>query len=270
MDASLRDELKAFTTELAFASGELIMRYWRGEDMHVERKADSTPVTDADRGAEQLMRKMIAERYPAHGIIAEEFGNERENAEFVWVLDPIDGTKSFISHVPLFGTLIALLHKGEPVLGCIHQPVLGELLIGDNETCILNGSPTRVRPCPDLSKAVISTTDPALFAQGKHHVPGLDRLAEEAWLTRSWGDCYGYLLVATGRVDLMLDPVLETWDLMALIPIIRGAGGVITDWYGNEPTQGRFAEGATGNPGSRSAVVAGPEVHRAALGVLLG
>ena len=203
MDAELHNELKAFTTELAQASGELILRYWRGDDLHVERKSDATPVTEADRGAEQLMRKMIAERYPEHGIIAEEFGNEREDAEFVWVLDPIDGTKSFISHVPLFGTLIALLHKGEPVLGCIHQPVLGELLIGDNQTTTLNGQAVTVRPCPDLAQAVISTTDPAQFAPGKYHVPGLDKLANAAWLTRSWGDCYGYLLLATGpdRLD---------------------------------------------------------------------
>lgn len=271
MDASLRDEMKAFMTELAKASGELILRYWRDEEhLRVERKADSTPVTEADRGAERLMRKMIAERYPAHGIIAEEFGNERADAEFVWVLDPIDGTKSFISHVPLFGTLIALLHRGEPVLGCIHQPVLGELLIGDNETCTLNGKLTGVRPCPELAQAVVSTTDPALFAAGRHHVPGLDKLAEKAWLTRAWGDCYGYLLVATGRADLMLDPVLETWDLMALIPIIRGAGGVITDWYGQDAATGRYAEGANGSPGSRSAVAGGPDVHRATLGVLLG
>ncbi len=258
MDASLRDELKAFMTELAQASGELILRYWREDDLHVERKADSTPVTDADRGAEQLMRAMIAKNYPTHGIIAEEFGNEREDAEFVWVLDPIDGTKSFISHVPLFGTLIALLHRGEPVLGCIHQPVLGELLIGDNATTTLNGRPVSVRPCPSLDQAVISTTDPALLAQGKHHVPGLDKLAEAAWLTRAWGDCYGYFLVATGRADLMLDPVLETWDLMALIPVIRGAGGLITDWQGGDAAQGR------------SALAGSPDVHRAALGVLLG
>ncbi|QYY35191.1 histidinol-phosphatase [Ruficoccus sp. ZRK36] len=272
MDASLRDELKAFMTELAMASGELIMRYWRDEDnLHVERKADSTPVTEADRGAEKLMRAMIAERYPTHGIIAEEFGNEREDAEFVWVLDPIDGTKSFISHVPLFGTLIALMHKGQPLLGCIHQPVLGELLIGDGETCTLNGQRAQVRPCAELSQAVLTTTDPALFAQGQHHVAGLDKLAGEVWLTRAWGDCYGYLLVATGRADAMLDPVLETWDLMALIPIIRGAGGVITDWYGEDPVTGRSAEGAAGaSANSCSAIAAGVDVHRATLGVLLG
>lgn len=257
MDATLREELKAFIAELARASGELIMRYWNDGNVQVDRKADATPVTEADRGAERIMREMINQRYPAHGIIAEEFGNEREDADFVWVLDPIDGTKSFVGHVPLFGTLIGLLHKGEPVIGCIHQPVLGELLIGDNETATLNGKPVHVRDCEKLEAAVICTTDPELFNPAKG-IPGLSRLADAALLTRSWGDCYGYLLVATGRIDLMLDPVMEPWDVLPLIAIIRGAGGVITTWDGGDPAKGR------------SAVAAGPGIHPIIIDILDG
>ncbi|MEM8549935.1 MAG: histidinol-phosphatase [Verrucomicrobiota bacterium] len=257
MDIQLRQELKAFTEELARASGELILRYWHEDTFQVDRKADKTPVTDADREAEVLMRKMINERYPEHGIIAEEFPNEREDAEYVWVLDPIDGTKSFVGHVPLFGTLIGLLHQGVPAIGCIHQPLLKELAIGDNETTTLNGEPVRVRACEKLEDAILLTTDPCYIAPPSE-LDGLKRLAEKAWLTRCWGDCYGYLLVATGRADMMLDPDMAPWDLLPLIPVIKGAGGAITDWQGGEAYLGT------------SALACSPELQRAALGVLAG
>jgi myo-inositol-1(or 4)-monophosphatase len=177
------------------------------------------------------MRARIAKKFPTHGIIGEEFGTERGDAEFVWVLDPIDGTKSFITGVPLWGTLIALLHHGQPVLGCIHQPVARQLVLGDGATTTLNGRAVRTRACPRIEEATLLTSDP--FNPGKYQQQAaFDALARRAKLVRTWGDCYGYLLVATGFADVMLDPIMNPWDIAALVPVIRGAGGVITDWKG--------------------------------------
>ncbi len=250
------EELKAFTKELAQASGELIMRYWNADSYEIERKADTTPVTEADHEAERLMRAMIKERYPEHGIIAEEFGNENEDADFVWVLDPIDGTKSFVGHVPLFGTLIGMLYKNEPAIGCIHQPVLGELVIGDNKTTTLNDKPVKIRPCDELKEALLLTTDPIYFTP-ERELHGLAALSQKVYLNRAWGDCYGYLLVASGKADLMLDPEMAPWDILPVIPVIRGAGGIITDWQGNPATVG-----------TTSALAAPAEIHAAALEIL--
>ena len=226
--------LEAFVRELAEASGELIRRYFRAPGLTVDVKDDQTPVTDADRGAEDLMRQRILARFPDHGILAEEHGSERLDAEYVWVLDPIDGTKSFVSGVPLFGTLIGVLHRGQPILGAIHQPILRELCIGDGRTTTLNGRPVHVRPTARLSDAVLLASDTTTAAR---HQDGAawDRLVSKARWLRTWGDCYGYLLVATGQADVMTDPVMSPWDLLPLIPVIRGAGGIITDWQGNDP-----------------------------------
>jgi myo-inositol-1(or 4)-monophosphatase len=225
---------RPFIIELARRSGEFIRPHFAGADLAVEIKSDDTPVTAADRGAEELMRAMIAEKFPAHGIVGEEFGNERENAEWVWVLDPIDGTKAFVTGVPLWGTLIALKHDGRPVLGAIHQPVLGQLMIGDGAVTTLNERRCRVRETARIEDATLLTSDPlnpAKYQNGPAH----DALAARARLVRTWGDCYGYLLLAGGWADVMLDPVLAPWDMAALIPIVRGAGGVITDWHGGAP-----------------------------------
>lgn len=222
---------RAFLTELAEKSGTFIRPYFGNPALAVETKSDASPVTQADRGAEELMRALIAKKFPTHGILGEEFGSERTDAEFVWVLDPIDGTKSFISGVPLWGTLIALLHHGQPVLGCIHQPVLGQLLLGDNVTTTLNGRPVRTRATTDLASATLLTSDPLNPAHYQNG-PVFDALCKRARLVRTWGDCYGYLLVAGGWADVMLDPIMNPWDIAALIPVIRGAGGVITDWHG--------------------------------------
>ena len=222
---------REFMAELAEQSGAFIRPYFGKRDLAVELKADLTPVTEADRGAEKLMREMIATTFPTHGVIGEEFGTERPDAEFVWVLDPIDGTKSFTHGVPLFGTLIGLLHRGLPVLGCIHQPVLNELLVGDNVTATLNGKPAHVRGPREWSEVTLLTSDPVTAAKA----PGFAALAEKAKLVRTWGDCYGYLLVATGRADVMYDPIMNLWDIAALVPVIRGAGGLITDQRGKAP-----------------------------------
>jgi histidinol phosphatase-like enzyme (inositol monophosphatase family) len=222
-----------FLIDLAQLSGDLIRPYFGASSLRVDIKADETIVTKADRDAEALMREAIARRFPDHGILGEEYGAERPDAEFVWVLDPIDGTISFASASPLFGTLIALKHNGVPVVGCIHQPVLRQLLIGDNETATLNGAPVHVRPTPSLSAATLLITDIVDVAKYQDG-PAFDALMREVKLVRTWGDCYGYLLLATGHADIMCDPIMNPWDIAALIPIVQGAGGVITDWQGND------------------------------------
>jgi myo-inositol-1(or 4)-monophosphatase len=221
------DPYRAFMIELASLSGDYIRPYFGNSDLKVDVKADLSPVTAADRGAEKLMRGKIHRRFPGHGVVGEEEGSENPDAEFVWVLDPIDGTKSFTAAVPLFGTLIALLHEGQPVLGCIHQPVLRQLVVGDNRTTTLNGNPIRTRAVTKVEEATLLTSDPAVLARtdrGRAYAS----LMEKARLARTWGDCYGYLLVSGGWADVMFDPVMNLWDIAALVPVIRGAGGVIT------------------------------------------
>ncbi|MSU36710.1 MAG: histidinol-phosphatase [Pedosphaera sp.] len=224
-------DFQGFVNDLATASGEFILRYYRGSAMGTEFKADETPVTVADRGAEEIMRRMIEQRFPDHGVLGEELGTVRADAEFVWVLDPIDGTKSFITGVPLFTTLIGLLHHGRPVLGCIHQPVLKQLMIGNGTTTTLNNDAVRVRPCSSLASATLLTTDPLHPAQYQDGA-AFTQLAASVRLCRTFGDGYGYLLVASGWADVMVDPVLKPWDLLPLVPVMQGAGAVITDWQG--------------------------------------
>jgi histidinol phosphatase-like enzyme (inositol monophosphatase family) len=220
--------------ELAKLSGDFIRPHYGRTGLEVEIKKDQSPVTVADKGAEELMRKLIKGKYPEHGIIGEEFGSDRADAEFVWVLDPIDGTKSFISGVPLFGTLIALLHNGLPILGCINQPILGQMVVGDCESCTLNGRPVKARDVRRIEDATLLTSDPVVIARNTA-ARGYLPLMERAKLARMWGDCYGYLLIATGSADVMYDPLMNPWDIAALVPVILGAGGVITDSSGGPP-----------------------------------
>jgi histidinol phosphatase-like enzyme (inositol monophosphatase family) len=225
------DPYREFIVELAGLSGAFIRSFYGRDDLKVDMKADQSPVTAADRGAEELMREHIGRKFPSHGVVGEEFGTHRGDAEFVWVLDPIDGTKSFTASVPLFGTLIALIHQGQPALGCIHQPILGQLLVGDNTSTTLNGSAVRTRASRPIEDATLLTSDPAnllKYPGGR----GFQDLMGRARLARTWGDCYGYLLVATGKADVMYDPVMNLWDIAALVPVIRGAGGVITNSKG--------------------------------------
>lgn len=239
---------RTFISELAEKSGDLIRPLFANPALAVEIKSDASPVTAADKGAEQLLRRLIAAKFPSHGIIGEEFGNENPGAEFVWVLDPIDGTKSFISGVPLFGTLIALMHEGQPVLGAIHQPILRQLVIGDNHSTSLNGRTVRVRPTARIEETTLLMSDPTHPAKYQDG-PAFAELAGRARLVRSWGDCYGYLLVAAGFADIMVDPIMNPWDIQALIPVIRGAGGIITDWQGRDPVK------------AESIVAANPVLH---------
>jgi myo-inositol-1(or 4)-monophosphatase len=223
-----------FIVELAVQSGDFIRPYFRNPALTVETKSDASPVTLADRGAEMLLRDLIRKRFPTHGIVGEEFGSENERAEFVWVLDPIDGTKSFISGAPLWGTLIALLHQGQPALGLIHLVGLDQLLIGDGTTATLNDRPIHTRRTRRLAEATVLTSDTRNLAKYQN-AAACDRLVAQSGLFRTWGDCYGYALVAAGWADAMLDPIMNPWDIAALVPIIRGAGGTISDWRGGAP-----------------------------------
>jgi myo-inositol-1(or 4)-monophosphatase len=229
-------EYKIFSRKLADASAGIIKQYFR-TNVTIESKVDTSPVTIADKKAEEVMRELISKSYPEHGLIGEEFGSENENAEYVWVLDPIDGTKSFISGAYSFGTLIALLKNGKPILGVYNQPILNDFLIGDNQTTEINGTTTKVRECINLSDAVLLTTD-HLNVEKYQNIEKFNHLIKEVKLYRNWGDCYGYYLLATGYADIMIDPIMSPWDSLALIPIIKGSGGEISDYQGNDPSKG--------------------------------
>ena len=248
--------LKPFLAELTQLSAAVILKYYRSAELCVERKADDSPVTVADKEAEQAIIRHIHETFPEHGILAEESGNDRVDAEWVWVIDPIDGTKSFITGVPLFTTLIGLLHCGEPVLGCIHQPVLGQLCIGDNRQTTLNGQPVSVRPARNLADCTLLASDIVESAKVQDAI-SWNRLTDSVRMVRTWGDGYGYLLLACGFADIMTDAVLSPWDILPVLPVVRGAGAVVTDWQGGAKLP------------YNSAVAANPRIHRMVLDILL-
>jgi len=229
-------DFKSFTKKLSDESGIIIKNYFR-TPIKIDTKGDLSPVTLADKKAEEKMREMIMKEFPEHGILGEEFGVHNPDAEFHWVLDPIDGTKSFICGTTQFGTLIALLKKDVPILGAINQPVLNEFLIGDNKFTELNGKKVNVRDCKKLSEAVLITTD-ILDIEKYWNMDKFMHLIRQVKLFRGWGDCFGYYLLSTGFADVMIDPIMSVWDTMALIPIIKGAGGIITDYTGGDPAKG--------------------------------
>jgi inositol-phosphate phosphatase/L-galactose 1-phosphate phosphatase/histidinol-phosphatase len=221
----------ALAEELADAAGAVIRRYFR-QRIAVDDKSDLTPVTIADREAEAAMRRLIEARFPEHGIFGEEHGRTRPDAEYVWLLDPIDGTKSFISGIPLFGTLIALTWRGRPVLGVVDQPVSRERWVGAaGRPSTLNGAAIRTRPCRGLAAATLYCTSPDMYRGAD--AAGFDRLRRAVKLTRYGADCYAYAMLATGFVDLVVEGDLKPYDWSALVPVIEGAGGVMTDWQGN-------------------------------------
>jgi len=228
------DRYLALATQLADAAGTAIRPHFRAK-LAVEDKPDLSPVTIADRAAEAAMRRLILESFPDHGIIGEEFGAERADAEFVWVLDPIDGTKSFISGVPLFGTLIALAHGGRPIVGVIDQPISRERWVGaSGRPTLFNGAPTRSRPCAALAAATVFSTSPDMFrgADAAAHA----RVAAAAKLQRWGADCYAYGLLALGLIDIVIEASLKPYDFAAMLPIVAGAGGIASDWQGQELT----------------------------------
>lgn len=214
-------------------AGQVIRPLFRSA-LLVEAKGDASPVTEADRAAERAIRDLLAARLPTHGVIGEEYGNECAEAEWVWVLDPIDGTRAFVTGRPLFGTLIGLLHRGRPVLGIIDQPVTGERWIG------VAGQPTRLRsplggtagcrPCTTLDEAELSCTSPDMFDAAT--APRFAAVKAAARRTTWGGDCIAYGLLAIGLVDVVVDATMKPWDWAALVPVIEGAGGRCTDWAG--------------------------------------
>jgi inositol-phosphate phosphatase/L-galactose 1-phosphate phosphatase/histidinol-phosphatase len=251
-------EYLAFAHELADRAGEVVRRYYR-MPIAVDYKADESPVTIADREIEGVMRDLIRSRFPDHGIEGEEFASEHGEAELVWNLDPIDGTKAFLVGRPTFGTLISLLRAGRPVLGIIDQCILHERwvgILGEPSTC--NGSAIRVRSCPDLAHAVLSTTAPEMFKTAEEQT-AFARIAQAVRFPVYGGDCYAYGLLAMGFADLVVESDLDLHDFAALVPVIEGAGGIITDWAGQ--VLGRGSDGRVVAAGDR-------RVHAQALALL--
>jgi histidinol phosphatase-like enzyme (inositol monophosphatase family) len=230
-------DLDAFLVELNRASSAAILPLFRG-DHGLEDKggpAGFDPVTEADRGAEAAIRKLIAEHHPEHGVIGEEYGEDRPDAEFVWVLDPVDGTRAFVAGLPLWTTLIGLRHRGRPVLGSIGQPYLGELFIGSAGGSRLmsrsSSTPLKTRPCPDFSRAIIATTDPEACFNPAERQAWRD-LRKATRLARLGCDAYAYAMVASGTLDVVVESGLKSWDIEAAVPVIEGAGGCSSDWKG--------------------------------------
>ena len=218
---------------LADAAGGVVRRYFR-QPLSIEDKPDRTPVTIADREAEAAMRTLIAAHFPQDGILGEEGGATRGDAERVWVLDPIDGTKSFIAGIPLFGTLIALVEKGVPALGVIDQPILKERWLGATaRPTRFNGAPIRTRSCPALGAASLFATSPDMFGADRG---AFERLKAVVKTARFGADCYAYAMLASGFVDLVVEADLKSYDYCALAPVVAGAGGSMTDWHGRPLT----------------------------------
>lgn len=230
-------ELDAFLLELNRAAAGAILPLFRADHGLVDKGGARgfDPVTEADKGAERAIRALIAERYPDHGVIGEEYGEDRPDAPFVWVLDPVDGTRAFIAGLPLWCTLIGLRCEGRPVLGSIGQPYLDEVYIGHAgaSRLVARGTerPLRVRPCPKLTDALIATTDPEACFTGAE-LGAWTQVRAAARLARLGCDAYAYAMVAAGTMDLVVEAGLKAWDIEAAIPVIEGAGGLVTDWRG--------------------------------------
>jgi len=228
-----------FAADLARAAGAVAMRYYQTQ-LPVEWKADRTPVTAADRESEKLIRDGIDRLYPHDGILGEELGERRGRSGKNWIVDPIDGTKSFLQGVPLWGVLIGLEGPEGPEMGIVYLPALDELVCAARgQGCLWNGKPAKVSPVTDLSQACFSYTSLETFQKaGPEVAASWPRLQAASRLQRGWGDCYGHVLVATGRADAMFDPVLAAWDCAPFLPILEEAGGSFTDWKGNRTIRG--------------------------------
>lgn len=255
-DAQL-DAFAAFADGLAERTRPVIDRFFR-QPLPVEEKGDGSPVTIADRAVEEMLRAAIRERFPDHGILGEEYGRQDIDRRFVWVIDPIDGTKSFITGLPLFGTLLALLDEGRPVLGVVEIQPLRERWVGvAGRGTTLNGRPCRTRACTRLEDAVLYATTPDIFAGAD--ADAFARVSARVRLRRFGGDCYAYALVAAGTVDAVVEVGLQPYDHLPVVAVIEGAGGVVTDWQGRPPgidSDGRIVAAAT------------QELHRAILETL--
>ncbi len=243
-------DFEKFVARLADVSGEAILPFFRTAIASDDKAHGGVfdPVTEADRAAELAMRRLIENAFPTHGIIGEEFGSRREDAEYVWVLDPIDGTKSFLCGLPMWGTLIGLTHRGAPCYGMMHQPFTRERFFGDGEAAFWLG-PARggagqgterrrlgVRPCASVAQATLMTTSPLLIDEALRD--RFHRVERAVRLPRYGGDCYAYCALAAGHVDLIIETGLNSYDIVALIPIVEGAGGVVTTWTGESAARG--------------------------------
>ncbi|MFW9925527.1 MAG: inositol monophosphatase family protein [Candidatus Thorarchaeota archaeon] len=236
MHPEILEEMLSFSIDTASEAGKITTEYFL-KDIEFETKRDGTPVTIADRLAEEYIRNRIEDTYPSHSILGEEKGQHQGDSAYRWIIDPIDGTQSFIRGVPLYTVLIALEYKREPILGVIHNPSLKETVsaaIGMG--AFYNGKECQVSSTTKLAQAWVQVTD---YAELSRRRPEFAKhLLEEAYSCRAWGDAYGYLLVATGRADVMMDPIMNIWDIAPLKPIITEAGGVFTDLDGNPNAMG--------------------------------
>ena len=235
-------DFSAFVDELASLSGAAILPFFRSSLSAIDKSNGGAfdPVTEADRASEAVMRSRIKTTFPDHGIIGEEFGSEKPDAEFVWVLDPIDGTKAFISGLPLWGTLIGLTRNGHPAFGMMNQPYTKERFFGDGGAATLRtpagDRPLKTRACASLAEATLSCTSTTMF--NAKELKSFQKVEKAARLTRFGYDCYAFCMFAAGFIDLVIESNLKPYDIVALIPIIEGAGGIVTTWDGGSPVNG--------------------------------
>lgn len=249
--------LLAFAHQLADTARPITLRYFR-RPLRVQQKSDDSPVTVADRETESALRTMITQQFPEHGIYGEEHGQEGLDRPYTWVLDPIDGTRAFISGMPLFGSLIALLHQGKPLLGVLEVPAMAERWVGaPTQPTTLNAQPCRVSNCQNLAQATLYSTAPEMF-QGTTQ-DAYQRISKTVALRRFGGDCYSYGLLASGHVDLVVEADLAPYDYLALVPVVEQAGGIISDWQGQPLSL---------QSDGRVVAAASPALHRQALALL--
>lgn len=228
------DALREAAVSAALEAGKLTLRYFQTSSLAVEIKADQSPVTIADKGAEELIVRFIQKHFPDHSILGEEFGEIKGNGHYRWIIDPIDGTKSFVHGVPFYGTMVGIedVRIQDTVVGVVHFPALGEMhWAARGLGAYWNGRRSRVSEINRISDAVLLLTD-IRHAQSHAKVAAYQKLLNECQFTRTWGDCYGHMMVATGRAEIMLDPKMNLWDVAALKPIIEEAGGKFFDWNG--------------------------------------
>lgn len=239
------DRLLEFAVDAARQAGEITMEYFQTA-LSPERKPDRTFVTAADRKSEERLRTLIRQTYPDYGILGEEYGEQQSDSGRTWIIDPLDGTASFVHGVPLFGVLLGLEVDGEVVLGVANFPALDELVCaGRGIGCYWNGRRAAVSAVDDLKEALLLYTDGAGFEPNGRE-PAFRHLIAATRMHRSWGDCYGHILVATGRAEVMLDPMMSIWDCAALLPILAEAGGTFTDWEGRSTIRGGNAISTNG------------------------
>jgi len=241
-EPALRDIL-AVAVDAARAGGACTLRHFN-VGTAVEWKADHTPVTAADRESEAAIRKVIGRAFPDHAILGEEEGESAGTAPYRWIVDPLDGTRTFVRGVPLYGTLIGVEREGDPVVGVVYLPALDELVAAAHgEGCTWNGRPCRVSAVSRMTDALVATTDERV---ARARSGAYDRLVADVALTRTWADCYAYVLVATGRAEVAVDPMMNVWDCAALLPIVEEAGGRFTDWKGRRTIRGNEAVATNG------------------------